>query len=152
MRYAVWLVVAFAPCGLLVAQEDAKPLTPQEAVKKVDEQVTVRMDVKSTGGNTARYLNSEADYRSDKNFAIFIPQNALVKFHKADIDEPSVYYKGKTIQVTGMVSLGSSKTTSNRPQIRVEDPAQIKVIDKDAPEPKAKAAARAVKAKGTKSK
>src|SRR6476469_4907420 len=101
MRYAILVLGALAPFGLLLAQEDAKPLTPEEALKKVDEKITVVMEVKSTGGNTARYLNSQADYRSDKNFAVFIPQNALVKFHKADIDEPSQYYKGKTIQVTG---------------------------------------------------
>jgi hypothetical protein len=152
MRYASWLVLVFMPLGLLVAQEDVKPLTPQEALKKVDEKVTVQMDVKSTGGNTARYLNSEGDYRSDKNFAVFIPQNSLAKFHKADIDEPSQYYKGKTIQVTGMVSLGGSRTVSARPQIRVEDPGQIKVIDKDAPQPKSKSPAKAVKGRGGKPK
>jgi DNA/RNA endonuclease YhcR with UshA esterase domain len=152
MRSAIFVFAALAPLGLLSAQEDSKPLTPEEALKKVDERVTVQMEVKSTGGNTARYLNSDANYRSDKNFAIFIPQNALAKFHKADIDEPAQYYKGKTIQVTGTVELASSKTTSNRPQIRVEDPAQIKVIDKDAEDAKAKAPPKAVKGKGVKPK
>jgi len=152
MRYATFVFAAFAPLGLLLAQDDSKPLTPDEALKKVDEKITVQFEVKSTGGNTARYLNSEADYRSGKNFAIFIPQNALAKFHKADIDEPSDYYKGKIVQVTGTVTLGSSKTTSARPQIRVEDPAQIKVIDKAAEEAKPKTSAKAVKGKGGKPK
>jgi DNA/RNA endonuclease YhcR with UshA esterase domain len=151
MRCFVIFLLLLAPIRVLVAQEDTKVVTPEEALKKVDERITVQMAVKSTGGNTARYLNSEADYRSARNFAIFIPQNALAKFHKADIDEPAQYYKGKTIEVTGIVSLGGSKTVSNRPQIRVEDPAQIKVIEEPAAERKTKAA-RAVKAKGGKPK
>jgi len=152
MRFAILVFAAFAPFGLLLAQEDSKLLTPEEALKKVDERITVQMEIKSTGGNTARYLNSDANYRSGKNFAIFIPQNALVRFHKADIDDPAQYYKGKTVQVTGTVSLGSSKTTSNRPQIRVDDPAQIKVIDKEAEEARPKTPAKAVKGKGGKPK
>src|SRR5258708_4875481 len=99
MRYAFLLAAVLLSWCPLLAQEDAKPLTPEEALKKVDQQVTVLMEVKSTGGNTARYLNSETDFRGDKNFAIFIPQVALIKFFKADIEEPAKYYKGKTVQV-----------------------------------------------------
>ena len=54
--------------------------------------------------------------------------------------------------MAGTVSLGSSKTVSARPQIRVDDPAQIKVIDKEAEEAKPKAPAKAVKGKGGKPK
>src|SRR5947209_14838620 len=110
-----------------LAQETAKPLTPDEAAKKVDEKVTVQMEVKSTGGNTARYLNSESDFRDAKNFAIFIPAKAADKIKAVVMDDPAVYYKGKTIQVIGTVVLDRGK-----PQIRVEDSGQIKVIEKDA--------------------
>jgi hypothetical protein len=136
--------------GLVAAQEEGGPIAPEVALTKVDQRVTVRMEVKSTGGNTARYLNSQADYRSDKNFAIFIPQAALAKFQKAQIEDPAQHYKGKTIEVTGIISLGGSKTVSNRPQIRVDDPAQVKIIDSEAeaPAPKAKA----VKTRGGKPK
>jgi DNA/RNA endonuclease YhcR with UshA esterase domain len=143
MRFATLiLAIAFVPSSL-VAQEEKTPLTPAEAIKKVDEKVTVRMEVKSTGGNTARYLNSETDYRSDKNFAVFIPQAALLKFFKAKIEEPGDFYKGKMIEVTGMVAL-----SRGRPQIKADSPEQIKVIEKDAEEPKPKAPAKAVKGKG----
>lgn len=101
-----------------------KPLTPQEALGKVDQRVTVEMEVKSTGGNTARYLNSEADFRDPKNFAVYIPQAALLKFYQAQIPDPAQFYKGKTIRVTGMVTLNRG-----RPQLRVDTPQQIQVVE-----------------------
>jgi DNA/RNA endonuclease YhcR with UshA esterase domain len=112
----------------LIAPADlqaAKPLTSAEAAKKIDEKVTVEMEVKSTGGNTACYLNSEADFRAASNFTIFIPQAALAKFIAASIENPREHFKGKLVQVTGTVALYRDK-----PQIRVDEPAQIKVIEK----------------------
>jgi hypothetical protein len=152
MRQLLWLSSVVVCVGITAAQEGTGPVSPDEALAKVDQRVTVRMEVKSTGGNTARYLNSDANYRSEKNFAIFIPQAALPKFQKAEIEDPAQYYKGKTIEVTGIVSLGGSKTVSNRPQIRVDDPAQIKVIDAEAEVPAPKVKGRAPKPKGGKPK
>lgn len=100
-----------------------KPLTPQEALNRVDQKVTVEMEVKSTGGNTARYLNSEADFRDPRNFAIYIPQAALLRFYQAQIPDPAQFYKGKTIRVTGTVTLNRG-----RPQLRVDTPQQIQVV------------------------
>jgi hypothetical protein len=131
MRWFLILLAWTLPIRLL-AQDTTKPLTPEEALKKVNQQITVQMEVKSTGGRTARYLNSETDFRSSKNFAIFIPQAVLEKFKKASIDEPATYYKSKTIQVTGLVVRSESKDATGQPQIRVEDPSQIKVIEKAA--------------------
>jgi len=110
------------------AQEPVRPIGPEEALKKVDQKVTVLMEVKSTGGNTARYLNSETDFRFEKNFAIFIPNIALAAFKKAGIEDPGQYYKGKTIVVTGMVVI-----SQERPQIRVENPDQIKLANNGVP-------------------
>ena len=125
MRLAAALLIVAVP-ALLLAQESApKPLTPAEAAKKVDMKVTVEMEVKSTGGNNNNYLNTHADYKDAANFTIFIPKAALAKFAAAKIEKPTEYYKGKTIQVTGTVTLFEKK-----PNIRVEDPAQIKVAMK----------------------
>jgi len=148
MRYAILIAALLTPWISIVAQEDAKILTPEAAAKRIDERVIVQMEVKSTGGNTARYLNSEIDYRSEKNFAVFIPQAALARFRKADVEDPGQYYKGKTIQVAGTVTLGAARASGGKPEIRVEDPAQIKVVEKNAEETKPKAAAKAVKNKG----
>ena len=122
------LVACFLMALTLAAfgQEAApKPLTPAEAAKKLEMKVTVEFEVKSTGGNNNNYLNSHADYKDPANFTIFIPKAVLTKFAAAKIDKPIEYYKGKTIQVTGTVTLFEKK-----PQIRVEDPAQIKVVEK----------------------
>jgi hypothetical protein len=50
----------------------------------------------------------------------------LPNFQKAGSGDPGKYYFGKTIVVSGTVSL-----VQNRPQIRVQDPEQIKVISQD---------------------
>src|SRR4051812_27405377 len=127
MRLATVVVWGLFLVGVGSAQE-ARPLTPAEALTKVDQKVTVAMDVKSTGGKTARFLNSETDFRSDKNFAVFIPNVALTAFKKAGIEDPGEYYKGKSI-----VAIGNVEISQGRPQLRGESPNQIKVINNDAP-------------------
>src|SRR5436190_4663135 len=122
MRLATAVVLGLFLVGFANAQE-ARPLTPAEALTKVDQKVTVAMDVKSTGGKTARFLNSETDFRTEKNFAVFIPNIALASFKKAGIEDPGEYYKGKSIVATGNVEM-----SQGRPQLRVENPGQIKVV------------------------
>jgi DNA/RNA endonuclease YhcR with UshA esterase domain len=119
---AVLLLVAIAG---LRAEEPAKALTPAEAAKKLNEKVTVEFEVQSTGGNTNNYLNSEADFKSDKNFTILIPKEAIAKFKAAKIDDPKTHYKGKLVRVTGTVTANKDKA-----QIRVESPEQIVVVEK----------------------
>jgi DNA/RNA endonuclease YhcR with UshA esterase domain len=115
------VLVATAACG---DDKTEKPITPAEAAKKLNEKVTVEMVAKSTGGNTACFLNSETDYKDDKNFTLF-PDTTLEKFKKAKIEDPKTYYKGKTVHVTGTVM-----TYREKPQIKIEEPDQIKVIEK----------------------
>ncbi|MBN9522429.1 hypothetical protein J0H58_28570 [bacterium] len=110
--------------GVVLAQAGA-PLTPADAAKKIDQKVTVELVVKSTGGKTAVYLNSEDDFKSDKNFTIFVPAKAVEKFKDAKIDDVAKHFKGKTVHVTGTVTL-----FKDRPQIKVEGPDQIKVVEK----------------------
>jgi DNA/RNA endonuclease YhcR with UshA esterase domain len=86
------------------------------------------MEVKSTGkarGGAAVFLNSEENYRDDKNFTIFLDKDALEKLKKAKIDDPAAHYKGKTIRVTGTVKLYRDK-----PEIAVTEPDQIQVVEK----------------------
>jgi hypothetical protein len=123
MRLAAIVVLEMFLVGVGFAQ-DARPLTPAEALTKVDQKVTVAIDVKSTGGKTARFLNSESDFRAEKNFAVFIPNIALAAFKKANIEDPGEYYKGKSIIATGNVEM-----SQGRPQLRVESPVQIKVVE-----------------------
>ena len=47
------------------------------------------------------------------------------KLKEAGVDDPMKYYRGKTVAVTGTVSV-----FNDRPQIVVEDPGQVSVVDK----------------------
>jgi hypothetical protein len=87
MRLSALLLVLVM---VALARDDtpSKPITPADAAKKVNENVTVEMEVKSTGGKDVAFLNSRADCKDAKNFAVFIPEAALEKFKKAKIAEP----------------------------------------------------------------
>lgn len=106
-------------------KKEAKPLTPAEAAKKVNEKCTVEMEVQSAGGRNNYFLNSKKDFRDDGNFTIFISKAAADKFKQAKVANPVEHFKGKTIRVTGTVSLYQEK-----PQIKVDTPEQIKVVER----------------------
>jgi len=125
MRTVAVLLVLVVATGVWAEGQAAAPLTPAEAAKKANEKVTVEMEVKSTGGKSNCYLNSEADYKDAKNFTILIPEAALVKFKAAKIDDPREHFKGKVVRVTGTVT-----TNRDKPQIKVESPDQIVTIEK----------------------
>ena len=127
MLRAYLSVVMVLIAGAVVWADDAKPLTVDEATKKVNEKVTLEFEVKSTGQNNAKliFLNSETDHRKEKNFTVVVDPKAEEKFIKAGVIDPKAFYKGKTIRVTGTVTLFQSK-----PQIKVDDPSQIKVAEK----------------------
>jgi DNA/RNA endonuclease YhcR with UshA esterase domain len=119
------LVFALMLSAGVVLAQDAAPLTPADAAKKVDQKVTVELTVKSVGGKTGVYLNSEEDFKSDKNFTVFVPAKAVEKFKAAKIDDVAAHFKGKTVRVTGTVTLFKDKA-----QIKVESPDQIKLVEK----------------------
>ena len=125
MRFAGMLCALVLVPVLFAAEPQVTAITPAEAAKKVNEKVTVEMEVKSTGGKDNWYLNSEESFKDDKNFTVFIPKDSVEKFKKNKIDDPAVAFKGKTIQVTGTVTLNKEKA-----QIKVEEPDQIKVLPK----------------------
>jgi acetyl esterase/lipase len=106
------------------AQDIARPLTPAEAAKKVNEEVTVEFEVRSTGGERNRYLNSASDFSAANNFTVYIPQAAMPKFAEAKIPNPDEHFYGKTIQVTGKVGQAQGK-----PRMTITDPAQITIVE-----------------------
>lgn len=109
------------------AQENDMPLSPAQARKQVDKQCTVEMAVRSTGkARTAdvMFLNSETDYRSPDNFTIMLGSKAVQKYRE-DMIDPVSHFKGKTIHVTGKVKL-----YMGRFEIIVNDPGQVKVVEK----------------------
>ncbi len=132
MRIATFIAALFALGQVCGGQENQQPLTPEEAGQKFDQTVTVQLQVRSSGGNRNRYLNSAASYESASNFTIFISEATVKKFAEVKIERPEEYFYGKTVRVTGKVTpfrLRLLGQESQRPQIAVTDPTQIKVIE-----------------------
>jgi DNA/RNA endonuclease YhcR with UshA esterase domain len=105
------------------------PLSPLEAANRVNEQVTVQMLVKAAKNCphcSQIFLDSEEDHHDPKNLAVAVTETGAARFQGARIDDPALYFKGETIRVTGVVTL-----KENRPQIEVDDPRQIEVVEKN---------------------
>jgi DNA/RNA endonuclease YhcR with UshA esterase domain len=121
----VLAVVILAPVAAADDKDD-KPITPAEAAKMADKKVTVEMEVKSVGkSKDVFFLNSEEDFKSAKNFTAFINADGVKKFKEAKIDDIQEHFKGKTVRVTGTVKLYNEK-----PEIVVDDPKQIVIVEK----------------------
>jgi DNA/RNA endonuclease YhcR with UshA esterase domain len=104
------------------------PLSAPEARTRINEQVTVEMFVKAAK-NCQRcslmFLDSEEDHHDSKNFAVAVTESGKGRFKEAKVDDPAGHFKGKTIRVTGLVTM-----KDNQPQIEVDDPRQIEVVEK----------------------
>jgi hypothetical protein len=55
----------------------------------------------------------------------FIDKEALAQFKKAKIEDPAAHFRGKTVQVTGKVTL-----YHDHPEITLTGPDAIKVVQK----------------------
>jgi DNA/RNA endonuclease YhcR with UshA esterase domain len=106
--------------------DDLKPLGPVEAAKKINEEVTVQLEVKSANlRGLVCFLNSEEEFKNANNLTIFIDKDALAKFKEAKIDDPAKHFKGKTVQVKGKVTL-----YHDRPEIKIPGPDVIRIAEK----------------------
>jgi DNA/RNA endonuclease YhcR with UshA esterase domain len=127
MRMLCFAVICSVLCASgALAADDVKPIGPADAVKKINEEVTLQMEVKSSalrGG--VCFLNSEADHKDAKNFTIFVDKDTVAKFGAAKIEDPALYFKGKTVRVKGMVTL-----YHERPEIKLSGPDAIQIIEK----------------------
>jgi DNA/RNA endonuclease YhcR with UshA esterase domain len=129
MRFVSGCVVVFCLVLPIVATTtEDKPLSPAEAIKMVDKKVTVQMVVRSSknalAGRHEIYLDSEEDFRDEKNLAVVITEDGADKFKDAGIDDPAQHFRGKTIRVTGKVTL-----KDERPRIEIGDPKAIRLIE-----------------------
>ena len=101
-------------------------LSPMEAAKLVNEQVTVEMLVKAAKNCphcSQIFLDSEEDRHDPKNLAVALTETGKAKFKEMRVGDPASHFKGRVIRVTGVVQL-----KDNRPQIEVNDPRQIEVV------------------------
>jgi hypothetical protein len=103
-------------------------VTPAEAATRVNEKVTLEMAVKASGksrGGSRVFLNS-AGARDPDNFTVVLDMSKIGDALKAaGIPDPAAHFKGKTVRVTGTVSVFQEK-----PQIVVEDAGQVSVVEK----------------------
>ncbi|WP_020471138.1 hypothetical protein [Zavarzinella formosa] len=105
------------------AEDAPKPLTIEEAAKKIDQKVTVELEVKSASvRNGNGYLNSHIDFKDPKNFTVFVTKDGVESFKKAKIEDIADHFKGKKILVTGTVM-----NFKEKPQIKVTEADQIKL-------------------------
>jgi uncharacterized surface protein with fasciclin (FAS1) repeats len=120
-------LVAFRP----VAGEP-KPLTPVEAIKKVNQEAIVQMRVKATKNALEHrgeiFLDSEENFRDEKNLGVVVTKDGAAKFKLAGVDDPAVHFRDKIIQVIGKVII-----KEERPRIEVDDPKQIQIVAQTQP-------------------
>ena len=125
-RWMFVILSSFLGLSFVLAEDPPKAISPVEAAKKVNEEVTLQMEVKSAASREGVcFLNSEEDFKDAKNFTVFLDKDALAKFKEAKIDDPAAQFKGKTVQVKGKVTL-----YRDRPEIKVSGPDAIKVVEK----------------------
>ncbi|MGL6094612.1 MAG: alkaline phosphatase D family protein [Fimbriiglobus sp.] len=97
----------------------------RDALTKVGADVTVQFEVlgaAAVSGGKRVLLNSEKDFRSDKNFTIVI--NAKAMTGKLEGAKPGMF-TGKTVRAKGTVT-----EYKNSPQLQVDDPAQFEFVGK----------------------
>lgn len=106
-----------------------KSFGPVEAGDKIGESIMVRMIVKSAKDRLEKrgeiYLDSQEDFRGEKNFAVVITRKGASSLRKAGIVNPAQYFKDKLIQARGLV-----KEVDGIPRIEVDQAIQIKLVKK----------------------
>jgi DNA/RNA endonuclease YhcR with UshA esterase domain len=126
-RPAALLALALASAALAAEDKEGKPLSAAEAIKRVGQKVTVEMRVRASKNALERrgeiYLDSEENFRDEKNLAVVIDKEGAARFKAAGVDDPAAHFKGKTIRVTGTVTLHEK-----RPRILVKDPGQLRLV------------------------
>ena len=121
-------VVTILPSAPQVPPTVSGVLTPTEAAKKVNKNITLEMAVKATGKarDKSRVFLNSAGLRAPGNFTVVLDMRKVADGLKAiGVTDPATFYQGKTVRVTGTVS-----EYQQRPQIVVEDAGQISVVDK----------------------
>jgi hypothetical protein len=109
------------------AKKTDKVVPASEARNHVGKECTVLMTVKASKNAAPRktyFLDSEEDFRDEKNFCVVISYDHADKFREAGIDDPAAHYKDKTIRVTGKVI-----EEDDQIRIRVEDPKKIELAE-----------------------
>lgn len=103
------------------------PMSPLEAIKRINEPVLVEMLIKRTKSCTCSsqfFLDCEENKRDPKNLGLVVTTVGATRFKEAGIDDPADHFQAKTIRVQGVVML-----KEGRPYIEVDNPGQIEVVE-----------------------
>jgi hypothetical protein len=115
--------------GLSAALAADKPLAPEEARKQVGKEVSVRLEVKAAKDRLEKrgeiYLDSEENFKDEKNFAVVITRVGAASLRDAGIADPAEHFKGKTI-----IAKGTVKEVDGVPRIEIDDAKQIGLLEK----------------------
>src|SRR5262245_47323521 len=110
-RSSVWLV---AVVGWLVApafpgDDASKPLSPVEARQKVGEEIVVEMTVQAAKDRLEKrgeiYLDSELDFKDEKNFAAVITKDGAASLREKGVTDFEQHFRNKAIRVKGRVTV-----------------------------------------------
>jgi hypothetical protein len=125
-RWMAWLSIP-RPSFAAPAADDGKParsIALADVGKHVDEKCVVEFEVKSTGkSGDLVFLNSEPNFRDEKNFTIVLTKEATEK-----IQDAASHFKGQKVRVTGLITLYRDK-----PQIKVEGASNVQVVERKNP-------------------
>ncbi len=123
------LVTSLFALPTLAAEDKEKPIAPVEARKLKGKEITVEMEVKAAKNALEKrgeiYLDSEENFRDEKNFAVVITRKGAESLRVAGIDDPADHFKSKTIRAKGTVT-----EVDGIPRIEVNDAKQITIPEK----------------------
>ncbi len=116
------------------AQE--QPLTPVEARQQVGKEIVVLMKPAAIKDRLEWrgeiYIDSETNFRDEKNFAIVITEKGANRFKEIGIKDPAKHLENQEIRAKGVV-----KEVQGIPRIEINDPKQISIAEKAAIAPNA---------------
>jgi DNA/RNA endonuclease YhcR with UshA esterase domain len=111
------------------ADTDAeKALSPVEARQQIGKNITVQMEVRAAKDRLEKrgeiYLDSEENFRDEKDFAVVITRKGAASLKDAGIDNPADHFKGKRIRAKGTV-----KEVDGVPRIEIDEAKQIRIVE-----------------------
>jgi hypothetical protein len=112
--------------GQVATESEAPVVAVDAAASQAGQLCIVEMTVRSArqlDDKETCFLNSAKNHRDEGNFTAVIFRAGFARFREAGIDRPAEHFLDKEIRVRGVVSL-----RDERPQIVVEDPAQIEIV------------------------
>lgn len=126
LQPGVWKSKSALPTGRGPRLASGEKLTPEFIKANLKKEITLEMEVQATGASKKGdliFLNSATDRMSEDNFTVVLDRKAQESLKKAGVADPRKHFEGKTIRVTGTLSLFQA-----RPQIIVSAADRVSVV------------------------